>query len=181
MILNNIKSTSKNILEIGIANGESLKMWKEYFDNSTIYGWDILDLQHLSEERIKTFIVNQGNQEQINNFFEYNDIQFDFIIDDGSHYLNDQIVSLFNLFYHLNSGGIYIIENMWHENFDCFLKLKYKKEYYANLDEGEIQSIVGEEKLKYLLDNLSCCQKNNVVFSSSDDKSDHQFYVFYKK
>lgn len=181
MILKDKKDKIENILEIGVATGNSLKMWKEYFENSKIYGWDILDLKHLNEDRIEIFIIDQGKKEQIDNFFINNNIKFDFVIDDGSHLLNDQIISLFNIFPHLNSGAIYIIEDMWYDYFDCFLKLRYKRDYLKNLDGGKIESMIGEDKLEYLLNNLICCQKNNVVFSSSEDKSDHQFYVFYKK
>lgn len=181
MILRDMKNIKNmNMLEIGVFNGESLKMWKEYFDNSKIYGWDILDLRHMNDDKIEIFIVDQGKQDQIENFFILNPVSFDFVIDDGSHLLDDQIVSLFNVFPHLNSGGIYIIEDMWYEYFNCFLKIGYKKDYIKNID-GRIISLVGEEKLKYLLDNIICCQKNNVIFSSGEDKSDHQFYVFYKK
>lgn len=180
MILRNKRDEYKNILEIGVATGGSLKMWKEYFPNSYIYGWDIIDESHLIDDRIKTFMIDQGKEEQINIFFKYNNVEFDFVIDDGSHMPNDQIISLFNIFQKLKSGGIYIVEDMWHDVFDCFLKIGYKKDYYNFVDD-RIKNIISEDKIKYLLDNLVCCQKNNVIFSSGEDKSDHQFYVFYKK
>ena len=181
MILQGKRKSIKNVLEIGVSTGRSLKMWKEYFNGSQIYGWDILDLKYLNEDNINIFVIDQGKKEQIDNFFLNNLIGFDFVIDDGSHLLDDQIISLFTLFPHLNSGAIYIIEDMWYEYFDCFLKTRYKKDYYENLDGGKFKSMVGEHKVNYLLNNLVCCQKNNVVFSSAKDKSDHQFYVFYKK
>jgi len=179
MILKDKKENIKNVLEIGVAGGNSLRMWKEYFENGKIYGWDILDRKYLNDDKIETFIIDQGKQ-QIDNFFVDNNIQIDFVIDDGSHLLNDQIISLFNIFPHLNNNGIYIIEDMWYDCFDCFLKLGYKKDYIKNID-VRITNLISEEKIKFLLENIICCQKNNVIFSSSEDKSDHQFYVFYKK
>ena len=38
---NKIKNDVKVFVEIGIFNGKSLKMWKEYFPNAIIYGIDI--------------------------------------------------------------------------------------------------------------------------------------------
>jgi hypothetical protein len=180
MVLSNIKKENINMLEIGIASGRSLKMWDEYFKNSNIYGWDIIDCFGMDTDNIKTFIVDQGNEEQINRFLNSNKIEFDFIIDDGSHMFKDQCISLFNLFPVLKSGGVYIIEDMWHETFDCFLKLGYKKDYYGLVDTS-IKNLIKKDRINYVLDNLICCQKNNVIFSSGEDKSDHQFYVFYKK
>jgi len=179
-ILRDKKESAKNVLEIGVAGGASLKMWRDYFENATIYGWDILDTSHLNEDRIKTFIIDQSNINSINNFFFKNDITFDYIIDDGSHMLKDQMISLFELFPKLTKGGIYIIEDLWHHNIDSFLKLG-KKDEYIELIDPVIKSFATEDKIKFLLDNLICCQKNNVIFSSAIDKTDHHFYTFYKK
>jgi hypothetical protein len=53
---NNIKSNTLNILEIGIRDGCSLRMWKEYFHNSNIIGLDIDPrCSSMGEERIKVF------------------------------------------------------------------------------------------------------------------------------
>ncbi|MCK9273066.1 class I SAM-dependent methyltransferase [Candidatus Gracilibacteria bacterium] len=180
-ILRNKKESIKNVLEIGVAKGVSLKMWRDYFQNATIYGWDILDSSFINDERIQTFIVDQSNISQINDFFSYiGNIEFDFIIDDGSHQFLHQMISLFNLFPKLVSDGIYIIEDLWHNVPDCFLKLERKSNYF-NVIDPTIKQIIPKYQIEYLLDNLICCQKNNVTFSSADDKTDHQFYVFYKK
>ena len=59
-----------NILEIGIggyerpeAGGESLRMWKEYFPNGTIYGLDLYDKQPHAAERIRIFQGSQADAE----------------------------------------------------------------------------------------------------------------------
>ena len=41
---NSLKLKSLNILEIGVADGSSLKAWSEYFKNSKIIGIDIKDI-----------------------------------------------------------------------------------------------------------------------------------------
>jgi hypothetical protein len=167
------------MLEIGVQNGESLKMWRDYFPEAVIYGWDIVDLSHLNSDRVFNHVVDQGKANRIMEFFNKNDIGLDFVIDDGSHKSEDQIVSLFTIWPFLNSGGVYIIEDMWHDEFDCFLKRAFKNDYFEQISEKIIE-IAGVESVNYLLDNLICVQKNNVVYSSSYDKTDHIFYTFYK-
>ena len=36
------KESAKNVLEIGIWNGGSIKLWHDFFPNATVYGLDIL-------------------------------------------------------------------------------------------------------------------------------------------
>ena len=54
-LLCNKKYNAKNILEVGIGefyekNGGSLKLWKDYFINATIYGLDILNDSRVIDE-----------------------------------------------------------------------------------------------------------------------------------
>lgn len=106
------------ILEIGVGGykdpnkgGESLRMWKEYFKEGSIYAIDIFDKSGLVEDSIDIF---QGSQ------IDYSFLQsvvdrvggFDIIIDDGSH-VNKHIVSTFKfLFKHLKEGGLYVVEDL---------------------------------------------------------------------
>ena len=43
-LFKNKKETAQNILEIGIQNGGSIKLWRDYFINATIYGLDIIHI-----------------------------------------------------------------------------------------------------------------------------------------
>ncbi len=45
----NKKETAQNILEIGIQNGGSIKLWRDYFLNVTIYG---LDTEHSAKDSV---------------------------------------------------------------------------------------------------------------------------------
>ena len=53
-----------NILEIGVSQGGSLLMWKDYFgDRANIYGIDINPkCKDLEEENIKIFIGSQSDR-----------------------------------------------------------------------------------------------------------------------
>ena len=108
--LEHLRLEPMNILEIGVESGGSLNMWHHYFGHSTIYGFDISDHTHLSKERIH---INVGDQSDIEFLSStYGKIQFDIIIDDGSHFMDHQQISLGYLFKLLNPGGYYIIEDL---------------------------------------------------------------------
>ena len=110
-----IKNDKLNILEIGVANGTSIKVWSDYFKNSNIIGVDIkkIDIveKKLNRKNIKIF---QGSQTDKNFLLkiieEYK--SFDIIIDDGSHYPKDVIKSFELLFPILNIKGLYFVEDM---------------------------------------------------------------------
>lgn len=108
------------VLEIGIGQGGSLKMWKEYFGkDAEIIGVDINPkCKQFEEERIKIYIGNQANVLFLKNLID-NEHNFDIIIDDGGHHMNEQIISFNELYWALNEGGIYFCEdlctNYWSE------------------------------------------------------------------
>lgn len=57
------------------------------------------------------------------NFFTNNPVKFDFILDDGSHRLEDQVKSFMLLYNYLEVGGIYLIEDVLSFNIDKFKAL----------------------------------------------------------
>lgn len=107
---NAIKNENLNVLEIGIFKGESLKLLKNYFINSNIYGVDINKFE-TNEDRIKTFQMNQVDFEAFKTNFK--NLKFDVIIDDGSHITQHQIDTFTFLFNNmLVDGGLYVIEDL---------------------------------------------------------------------
>lgn len=99
------------IFEIGVARGESLRMWKDYYYNSNILSIDILsDCKQYEEDRISIEIGSQTDESFLDTI-SYKHAPFDMIIDDGSHVNSDVIFSFKKLFQHVKSGGIYIVED----------------------------------------------------------------------
>lgn len=101
------------LLEIGVFTGGSLRAWADYFDHSDseIIGLDInpnVVRFDLSTPKIKTMVIDATNRDALNEL----DGQFDFIIDDGSHALRDQVVSFKLLKSRIRPGGAYIIEDV---------------------------------------------------------------------
>lgn len=114
-ILEPISNKAMNILEIGIFEGASAKMWRDYFPNSIIYCCDIHTSYVKSlenEDRIVPFIMDQGSRNELTSKPKSLNMEFDIIIDDGSHQMNHQQLSFGILFKYLKSGGYYIIEDL---------------------------------------------------------------------
>jgi hypothetical protein len=83
------------LLEIGIFDGASLRMWAEYFPKATIFGIDaLIDSRALlvNEGRIRSFQMDQGDQASLRSL---NDRYgpFTVVIDDGSHRTHHQWIS----------------------------------------------------------------------------------------
>ena len=105
-----LRDRKLSLLEIGIQSGASLRMWKSYFSQAEIFGFDYYDCSPIEEERI-TFI--QGNQEDPEDLQKLGNMgSFHIIIDDGSHKNKDALTSFNYLFPRLAPGGIYIIEDL---------------------------------------------------------------------
>ena len=116
-----IKNEVKLLCEIGIGgfwkdvnwvNGNSLKVWRDYFTNSQILGLDIVkhtDIEDL--DRINIDWIDQSKKDLV---IEYaNKLQdYDIILDDGSHNVYDQQITLAYFFKSLKPGGIYVLEDL---------------------------------------------------------------------
>jgi len=77
---NPIKHKVYNLLEIGIWEGASLRMWRDYFPNAEIVGIDIDESKMCTEDRITSLNMDGTNTKLITDLFK----EFDIIIDDGS-------------------------------------------------------------------------------------------------
>jgi len=94
------------ILEIGTASGAGLKMLREYFPNSKVYGIDI----NPSVEFEDVFIGSQEDGSFLRDVIAKIGPP-DVIIDDGSHIGTHQIETFNVLFKLMKSGGMYFIED----------------------------------------------------------------------
>nr|WP_314897219.1 class I SAM-dependent methyltransferase [uncultured Flavobacterium sp.] len=101
------------ILEIGVYQGGSLNMWRDYFGEETkIFAIDINPLcKQFETENTKIFIGSQEDKE----FLKYVKTQvpkFDILIDDGGHTMQQQIVSFEELYDHIKDDGLYLCEDL---------------------------------------------------------------------
>jgi hypothetical protein len=100
------------LLEIGVAKGGSLQMWKKYFGpKATIVGIDINPECIFYEDQINIEIGDQGDP----NFLASVILKFgipDIVIDDGSHRQNDVLASFLSLYPRLKNDSVYFVEDL---------------------------------------------------------------------
>lgn len=101
-----------NALEIGIQNGGTLQILRRYLLNANVYGIDVCKkacAQKLGKN-IQTFCFSATDAKRVEDSFK--DIQFDIIIDDGSHF-SSEVIEAFRIFFSkLKPGGVYLIEDL---------------------------------------------------------------------
>lgn len=101
------------ILEIGVYQGGSLKMWREYFGKEAkIYAIDINPLcKQFETENTKIFIGSQDDKEFLAQV-KMEMPQVDIFIDDGGHMMEQQKVSFLELYPHIKENGLYLCEDL---------------------------------------------------------------------
>ena len=107
-----IREKKLKILEIGVWEGNSLRMWKDYFPNAEVSGFDIHSSRMVKgEDRIKTMVVDQSNRKDLSKAMSELG-EFYIIIDDGSHSVDNHQISFGYLFPFVKSKGFYVIEDV---------------------------------------------------------------------
>ena len=154
-------------MEIGVFKGSSLKTWEECFPKAKILAIDIKDMTRFDTARSKTFIVDQSDRNQLEDFASKNG-PFDIVIDDGSHIVEHQQVSLGCLFPFVRTGGIYVVEDLHtsRERKQRFRE-KYNPTGTANttlaichqMAKGErvVSDFMVQSEIEYLHDNVEFC------------------------
>lgn len=99
------------ILEIGLALGDSIKLWDRYFENSKIIGVDISVVfqpeQYKNEvEIIEADATKPGFLGQMGKY------KFDVVIDDSDHQEVSQITTFNLLKPFMKPGSLYIVEDI---------------------------------------------------------------------
>jgi 23S rRNA U2552 (ribose-2'-O)-methylase RlmE/FtsJ len=101
------------IVEIGVANGGSLQLWKNYFGSKAkIYGVDINPVcKDFEEENIQIFIGSQSDRKFLKEL-KSKIPPIDILIDDGGHKMDQQRITFEELFGHIKENGVYFCEDM---------------------------------------------------------------------
>lgn len=116
-LLGPYRGVARRVLEIGILNGTSLRMWEEYFAGSEVHGIDLDDRPHgfdlrpmIAEGTHRITLINAISHDDVEKHFDK--MQFDVIIEDASHALAHQLMIYENFRGRVAPGGIYIIEDV---------------------------------------------------------------------
>jgi len=157
-----IRNGNLNVLELGSFYGNAAGAFFYYFKNSSIYSGDICpDLFRYKSQRLKNFYINTSSEISIKKDLIDNQRIFNIIIEDASHTLKDQIISLFMLFKILSPKGIFICEEL---DFP-----ETRKDMNINNEYPDLKNIlkaiksnrdfnskyIKEEDKKYFLDNFN--------------------------
>lgn len=174
-----LQDSIHRILEIGIFNGASHKMWKCFFDSAEVYGIDIRQKPWIEKLGIHTYVTNQANREQLQVFVDSSGGNFDVIVDDGGHYMDHQQVSLGFLFEHVAPGGLFIIEDVhtsipaYYKGFgqDSTLSNTTLKVFLDYLETESIESVyMTDEEQTYLeknIDYIEVYKRKNSLHSTA--------------
>jgi hypothetical protein len=111
-LLEPVRDLPVTMLEIGVFEGASLRMWRDYFPRARIFGIDFADSarQH-ADSRITVLCGNQMDLRFLDTVVAATG-PLDFIVDDGGHRPEQQLTSLFHLWEHLKLAGVYTIEDV---------------------------------------------------------------------
>ena len=117
-LLCNKKETAKNVLEVGIHKGGSIKLWKDYFTQATVRGIELYgDEFFIDEVRSTNRIVlythtNAYDEGFFASEFVNKGVKFDFMLDDGPHTLESQMrfIALYSQV--MADDGILMVEDV---------------------------------------------------------------------
>lgn len=101
------------LLEVGVSRGGSLQMWADYFGKgSKFFGIDIDPrCKEFERKNIEILIGSQSDKhflKEVKNKIP----KVDILIDDGGHYMDQQITTLKILFNHIKEDGVYLCEDL---------------------------------------------------------------------
>jgi len=92
--------------------GASIRAFRDYLPNATVYGADIDREVLFKEERISTFYLDQTDQDSFEILDSFISGDFDLMIDDGLHSINANLRSLEFFLRKLRKGGFAVIEDI---------------------------------------------------------------------
>ncbi len=120
--LGRFRSRDVTLLEIGVAGGGSLEIWRQYFGaRARLVGIDINPVcRNFEAPGTRVVIGDQGDPKFLQKVAaEFG--PFDIVIDDGSHHYEHQLTTFRTLFPLIRENGIYACEDLctsyWREEF----------------------------------------------------------------
>jgi cephalosporin hydroxylase len=117
-LLSHKKETAKHVIEVGVQNGGSIKLWRDFFTNAVVHGVDVIDIHSIwgGIKNDPNIVLHASTDaydgEFVTNQFLNKNIQFDFLLDDGPHTLQSmkQFIVLYSQI--MTHDGILIIEDV---------------------------------------------------------------------
>ena len=154
LYLNRLYDEEGSIIEIGVEQGKSIEMWLKVFERAHIYGLDIG--KEYRGKRYDVLKVDQSDKSQLSHAIQVmNTERVLFVIDDGSHIPEHQLLTFNMLFPLLMDGGVYIIEDVetsyWSKGGLYGYKTRYGYRHRNSIVEmfKSIADVVNKEFIKH--------------------------------
>jgi glycosyltransferase involved in cell wall biosynthesis len=117
-LFSSLRTQSINIAEIGIEKNDSINIWRKYFPNADIYGFEYNEqyLQEAINQNLSNVYYEKIDVKDANNIrktFQTINKKYDILIDDSTHLFEDQIRVIQNSIEYLNEGGILVVEDIF--------------------------------------------------------------------
>lgn len=151
-ILAPYRETAKNIIEIGLFNGHSMRLWSEYFTIADVHGIDcdaqphggMADLRPMIATGWLIHIMDATDAGKVAE--KFGNIKFDFICEDAGHSTQQQL-ELYSVFKnYLSPDGIYVIEDIQDIDTD--------RELFENIDPEKTVTIIDRRHTKGRYDDI---------------------------
>lgn len=108
-----LRTQPMQILELGVFQGHGVMLWHEYFERGVVHGVDIVDRFAFDKEMPRVHLhLNTDMTVEKEMIGICNAGPYDFVIEDGSHRLRDQMRTLEIVWPSVRKGGYYIIEDV---------------------------------------------------------------------
>lgn len=147
-LLHSKKETAKNVLEIGIYNGGSIKLWRDYFTNATVHALDIMHINNVwdgikNDDRIILYTSNNAYDDNFINQLKSKNIKFDMMLDDGPHTLDSMIKYISRYSEMLADDGILILEDIQSWDWVDILKKFVPEDLQAYIETYDLRANKG--------------------------------------
>jgi cephalosporin hydroxylase len=123
----------EKVLEIGIFQGASLKLWHDYFPNARVVGVDInpkcAEIDFSDYSRVQVIIGDATQPRTIREVDVALGRDVDLIVDDGSHLGNDIMAAFDAYFFMLRDGAVYVVEDVNMRRSASAMWIQWKREF----------------------------------------------------
>jgi hypothetical protein len=167
------KEEEISMLEIGVCDKRfpyaSIKMWMSYFKNIDFYAVDnfwghkvddkLDDIKKLNNDGVNFIYADQGSFDDWDELNQLFPNKFDFVVEDGSHWPNHMMVSLWKAIGVTKSGGYYFMEDIqnplksrgWFKYDNALIA----EEFLQTLSTGKLySSFLNDQQNKDIQDNF---------------------------
>ena len=151
------------LVEIGVLNGGSLFMWRNFFDgNAEIIGVDLNpNAKKWEKHGFKIFIGDQSDPNFWRDFFKKVG-NVDIVIDDGGHTNKQQVFTLLETIPNINDNGMLVVEDVHSSYMTKFRNpSKYSFISFSKIIVDELNSrskAFGKKKMNFLQEKIFCVE-----------------------